>query len=76
MRLESAKLADTIASHMPLKLKDKQAVLEMSDVTERLEYLMAMMESKSICYKLKNAFVTALKSRWKKASVITTSLSR
>ncbi|MEQ4922766.1 endopeptidase La [Proteus hauseri] len=42
---ESAKLADTIASHMPLKLKDKQAVLEMSDVTERLEYLMAMMES-------------------------------
>ncbi|HEK2851703.1 TPA: endopeptidase La [Proteus mirabilis] len=42
---ESAKLADTIASHMPLKLKYKQAVLEMSDVTERLEYLMAMMES-------------------------------
>ncbi|MFS9409213.1 endopeptidase La [Klebsiella pneumoniae] len=42
---ESAKLADTIASHMPLKLKDKQAVLEISDVTERLEYLMAMMES-------------------------------
>ncbi|MDC5881010.1 endopeptidase La [Proteus mirabilis] len=42
---ESAKLADTIASHIPLKLKDKQAVLEMSDVTERLEYLMAMMES-------------------------------
>lgn len=42
---ESAKLADTIASHMPLKLKNKQAVLEMSDVTERLEYLMAMMES-------------------------------
>lgn len=42
---ESAKLADTIASHMSLKLKDKQAVLEMSDVTERLEYLMAMMES-------------------------------
>ncbi len=42
---ESVKLADTIASHMPLKLKDKQAVLEMSDVTERLEYLMAMMES-------------------------------
>ena len=42
---ESSKLADTISSHMPLKLKDKQAVLEMSDVTERLEYLMAMMES-------------------------------
>jgi ATP-dependent Lon protease len=42
---DAAKLADTIAAHMPLKLNDKQAVLEMSDVTERLEYLMAMMES-------------------------------
>ncbi|WP_205414227.1 LON peptidase substrate-binding domain-containing protein, partial [Serratia marcescens] len=36
---------DTIAAHMPLKLADKQSVLEMSDVNERLEYLMAMMES-------------------------------
>ena len=40
-----AKLADTIASHMTLKLQDKQSVLEMSDVVERLEYLMAMIES-------------------------------
>ncbi|VFS89973.1 Lon protease [Kluyvera cryocrescens] len=30
---------------MPLKLADKQSVLEMSDINERLEYLMAMMES-------------------------------
>ncbi|XPE63887.1 hypothetical protein ACNKHU_02385 [Shigella flexneri] len=30
---------------MPLKLADEQSVLEMSDVNERLEYLMAMMES-------------------------------
>lgn len=42
---QSDKLADTIASHMPLKLADKQRVLEMADVVERLEYLMAMMES-------------------------------
>ncbi|MCE1663011.1 LON peptidase substrate-binding domain-containing protein, partial [Enterobacter hormaechei] len=42
---DAAKLADTIAAHMPLKLSDKQTVLEMSDVVERLEYLMAMMES-------------------------------
>ncbi|KLN96450.1 endopeptidase La [Moellerella wisconsensis] len=42
---EVDKLADTIASHMPLKLADKQRVLEMSDVGERLEYLMEMMES-------------------------------
>nr|WP_314263463.1 endopeptidase La [uncultured Moellerella sp.] len=42
---EIDKLADTIASHMPLKLVDKQRVLEMSDVGERLEFLMEMMES-------------------------------
>ncbi|TKB58266.1 endopeptidase La [Ferrimonas aestuarii] len=42
---EAARLADTMAAHMPLKLEEKQAVLEMGDITERLEYLMAMMES-------------------------------
>lgn len=41
----AARLADTIAAHMPLKMKDKQAVLEITSVSERLEYLMAMMES-------------------------------
>ncbi|MGL5007658.1 MAG: endopeptidase La [Plesiomonas sp.] len=42
---DPARLADTIAAHMPLKIKDKQTVLEMTNVSERLEYLMAMMES-------------------------------
>lgn len=42
---EAARLADTIAAHMPLKLVDKQQVLEIIDVTERLEFLMDQMES-------------------------------
>lgn len=42
---EAARLADTIAAHMPLKLADKQRVLETIDVVERLEFLMGMMES-------------------------------
>jgi len=42
---DPARLADTMAAHMPLKVEDKQKVLEIFDVTERLEYLMAMMES-------------------------------
>ncbi|WP_105902418.1 endopeptidase La [Vibrio gangliei] len=42
---EAARLADTIAAHMPLKLNDKQRVLEILDVVERLEFLMGMMES-------------------------------
>lgn len=42
---EPARLADTIAAHMPLKLQNKQQVLELIDVSERLEFLMTMMES-------------------------------
>lgn len=41
---DPARLADTMAAHMPLKLEDKQRVLEVIDVTERLEFLMALME--------------------------------
>ncbi|WP_295899327.1 endopeptidase La [uncultured Vibrio sp.] len=42
---EAARLADTIAAHMPLKLDDKQQVLEILDVIQRLEFLMGQMES-------------------------------
>ena len=42
---DADRLADTMAAHMPLKLDDKQAVLEIAQVPERIEYLMAMMES-------------------------------
>ncbi|MBV7412985.1 endopeptidase La [Aeromonas sp. sif2433] len=42
---DAARLADTMAAHMPLKLEDKQKVLEISSVSERIEFLMAMMES-------------------------------
>ncbi|QZO11818.1 endopeptidase La [Pseudoalteromonas piscicida] len=41
---EAARLADTMAAHMPIKVPEKQKVLEIDDVTERLEYLMALME--------------------------------
>ncbi|WCE30577.1 endopeptidase La [Vibrio sp. SCSIO 43137] len=42
---DAARLADTIAAHMPLKLAEKQQVLEVIDVNERLEFLMGQMES-------------------------------
>jgi DNA-binding transcriptional MerR regulator/Lon protease-like protein len=38
-RLESGRLADTIAAHTPLQLAQKQEVLEMLDVRQRLEYV-------------------------------------
>ncbi len=39
------RLADTLAAHMSLKLEDKQKVLEMPSSRDRLEYLMAKMET-------------------------------
>jgi ATP-dependent Lon protease len=39
------KLTDIIAAHQVLKVKEKQKILELSNVAERLEYLMGLMES-------------------------------
>lgn len=41
---DPGRLADTIAAHMALKLNDKQDVLEIEDVAERLEHLMGLIE--------------------------------
>ncbi len=42
---EPGRLADTVAAHLPLKLEQKQAVLEMFDVRKRLEHLLSLMEA-------------------------------
>ncbi|SDV51476.1 endopeptidase La [Chitinasiproducens palmae] len=42
---EAGRLADTIAAHLPLKLEQKQHVLEMMPVIERLEHLLGQLES-------------------------------
>ena len=44
---EAGRLADTMAAHMSLKLDEKQHVLEIVDVQDRLEHLMGLMESES-----------------------------
>ncbi|MFN4290355.1 MAG: endopeptidase La, partial [Permianibacter sp.] len=41
---DPARLADTIAAHLALKVADKQKILEIERVSERLEHLMALME--------------------------------
>ena len=42
---EPSRLADTIAGHIPLKIEEKQQILEMSNPRERLEHLLGVMES-------------------------------
>ncbi len=41
---DPGRLADTIAAHLPLKLENKQVVLDLSDVKERLENLFEQLE--------------------------------
>ena len=41
---DAGRLADTIAAHLPLKLENKQAVLALSDVQQRLENLFEQIE--------------------------------
>ncbi|MBA2352028.1 MAG: endopeptidase La [Burkholderiales bacterium] len=42
---DAGRLADTIAAHLPLKLEQKQEVLEMFEVKKRLEHLLSLMEA-------------------------------
>ena len=41
---EPSRLSDTIAAHMSLKLEEKQKILEISSVQERLEYIMKLID--------------------------------
>ena len=41
---DAGRLADTIAAHLPLKLENKQAVLDLASVRERLENLFEQLE--------------------------------
>src|SRR5512137_1163833 len=42
---DAGRLADTIAAHLPLKLEQKQEVLEMESVRERIDRLLSQLES-------------------------------
>jgi ATP-dependent Lon protease len=42
---DPSRLADTIAAHMPLRLDEKQRILEMTSIGERMEHLMALIEA-------------------------------
>jgi len=42
---DPSRLVDTIAAHMSLKIDEKQKILEIENLRERFEHMMAMMES-------------------------------
>lgn len=42
---DAGRLADTIAAYLPLKLEQKQEILELFDVSKRLEHLLGLLEA-------------------------------
>ncbi|RUO59394.1 endopeptidase La [Pseudidiomarina insulisalsae] len=64
---EADRLADTMAAHMPLKLNDKQKVLEITDVRERLEFLMALMEGEIDLLQVEKRIRTRVKKQMEKS---------
>jgi ATP-dependent Lon protease len=42
---DASRLADTVAAHLSLKIEDKQTILEVQDVRERLEKILTVLET-------------------------------
>jgi ATP-dependent Lon protease len=61
-----AKLADTVASHLAVKIPDKQAILETPVVTERLEKVLSLMESEISVLQVEKRIRTRVKRQMEK----------
>ena len=61
-----AKLADTVASHLAVKIPDKQQVLETMSVAERLEKVLGLMESEISVLQVEKRIRTRVKRQMEK----------
>ncbi|MBI1866710.1 MAG: endopeptidase La [Methylocystis sp.] len=61
-----SKLADTVASHLSVKIADKQEVLEMVSVAKRLEKCLSMMESEISVLQVEKRIRTRVKRQMEK----------
>jgi len=70
------RLADTIAAHMSLKIQEKQNVLEIIPLRERLERLMALMESEIDLLQVEQRIRSNVKKQMEKANASIISMSK
>jgi len=61
-----AKLADTVASHLAVKIADKQGILETPSVTQRLEKVLGLMESEISVLQVEKRIRTRVKRQMEK----------
>jgi ATP-dependent Lon protease len=64
---EPGRLADTIAAHMSVDLDQKQAILEMSGIRERLEHLMGLMEAEIDLFQVEKRIRGRVKKQMEKS---------
>lgn len=62
-----SKLADTIASHLALKIADKQALLEGATLNERFEKILGFMESEVTLLEVENKIKNRVKKQMEKS---------
>jgi ATP-dependent Lon protease len=63
---DHSKLADTVASHLAVKILDKQSVLETSSVAKRLEKCLGLMESEISILQVEKRIRTRVKRQMEK----------
>ena len=63
---DHAKLADTVASHLVVKIADKQSILETTSVTARLEKCLGLMESEISVLQVEKRIRTRVKRQMEK----------
>lgn len=63
---QPGRLTDMITSHLPLKLKDKQTILETVDVTERLEKLLDILSDEREVLELERKISQRVKKQMEK----------
>ncbi|GMA79019.1 Lon protease [Methylorubrum aminovorans] len=63
---EPSKLADTVGSHLAVKIADKQAILEIPTVAQRLERVLSLMESEISVLQVEKRIRTRVKRQMEK----------
>lgn len=63
---DTGQLADTMAAHMSLKVAEKQQLLEIADIVQRIEKLMLLMESEADLFALEKNIRVRIKQQMEK----------
>lgn len=73
---DAGRLADTIAAYLPLKLEQKQEILELFDVSKRLEHMLGLLETELDILQVEKRIRGRVKRQMEKVNVITISMNK